>query len=134
MKKNECRYSRSHVWVRESGGVLVCGITEYASNQFGEKVFIELPEVGRFVKKDKEFAIIESVKAAGEVEMPMSGTIVAVNEDLSEYPQAIDSGPEFDGWLVIFMADDINEWNELLSENEYRKMLQEELDSSNNAG
>src|ERR1700747_1844861 len=94
------RYSKEHGWVLSEETVATIGITDHAQDQLGEIVSIELPAVGDKLSKDDPFGVIESVKAVSDLYAPVSGTVVAVNEDLPESPEVVNEDPYGDGWLI----------------------------------
>jgi glycine cleavage system H protein len=95
------KFTQDHEWIRiEEDGSAVVGITDYAQDQLGEIVFVELPEVGDEVERGAECAVIESVKAAGELKSPASGNVVEVNEALVDAPETINSDPTGEGWIM----------------------------------
>lgn len=97
----DLRYTEDHEWVRiEDGGVAVVGITDYAQEQLGEIVFVELPEVGDELDRGAEAAVIESVKAASELFAPVSGTVEAVNDALNDEPALVNEDPTGEGWFL----------------------------------
>lgn len=97
----DLRYTEDHEWVRiEDGGVAVVGITDYAQEQLGEIVFVELPEVGDDLDRGAEAAVIESVKAASELFAPVSGTVEAVNDALNDEPALVNEDPTGEGWFL----------------------------------
>jgi len=96
---SELRYSKDHEWVRLDGDEATVGVTDYAQQQLGDLVFVELPEVGRTVKAGDEIAVVESVKAASDVYAPIEGEVAAVNEALEDDPGLINREPVGDGWL-----------------------------------
>jgi len=96
----ELLYARSHEWIRVEDDGVVIGITEYAQDQLGEVVFVELPEVGTAVDTDEELGTLESVKAVSEFLAPFAGEVLAVNEALEDEPNLVNNDPYGDGWLV----------------------------------
>jgi glycine cleavage system H protein len=96
---SEIRYTADHEWVSLDGDVATVGITDYAEEQLGDLVYVELPTVGREVTAGDETAVLESVKAAGDVKSPVSGIIVEVNETLSDAPEKVNENPTGDGWF-----------------------------------
>src|SRR5690606_4720670 len=106
----ELRYAASHEWVRqESDGEVTVGITDFAQDQLGDVVFVELPSVGRTVVAGEQVAVVESVKTASDIYSPISGTISAVNQTLDGRPEAINSGPYTEGWLFKLTPVDTGE-------------------------
>lgn len=98
----DLRFTDEHEWVRVEGQTVRMGISDYAQHELGDIVFVELPKVGTAVKKGEVLATVESVKAASDVYAPVDGTVSAVNDALSGSPEAINSAPYSDGWLVLF--------------------------------
>ena len=126
MSSNELRFTRAHCWVREEGGEVVVGITDYAQEQMSELTFVELPEVGEHMEGDEEVAVVESVKAANDVYAPVSGTITAVNEALLEQPELVNHDAFGKGWLFKMKPDHRADLNELLDADTYEDELPEE--------
>jgi glycine cleavage system H protein len=125
----ELRYTQTHEWVRvEDDGMLVVGITDHAQAQLGELVFVELPDVGVSVNSSDEVCVVESVKAASDVYSPISGKILAVNNDLEEAPSLVNSDPYGDGWLFRIDPMDPDEFSELLDADGYEQYLEEDED------
>jgi len=119
----DLRYHDQHDWVRIEGDEGTFGITWYAQDSLGEVVFYDPPEVGASVEKDASYAEVESVKAVSEVVAPMSGEIVAVNEDLGDAPQHVNEDPYGAGWLVKVRLSSPEEAEALLSAADYRNLL-----------
>ncbi len=117
----DARYRKSHEWVRQEGDVLVCGISDYAQDSLGDVVFVELPEKGKHLDAEQPFAVVESVKAASDIYMPVSGEIVEVNTGLEEKPELVNEAPFGDGWLVKFKPDDLAAVSSLMSSEEYEE-------------
>ena len=114
------KFSEDHEWIRiEDDGTATIGITDYAQEQLGEIVFVELPEVGSDVQQGVECAVIESVKAAGELKAPASGTVVSVNEELADSPETINNDPVGDGWIARIKLNDESELDDLMDEAAY---------------
>jgi len=119
-------YTKDHEWLRrEDDGTVTVGITDHAATSLGDLVYVELPEVGQEVESDGEMAVVESVKAASDVYAPIAGSVVAVNEDLADDPEKINSEPYGEGWIVrLTPSDDIDE-SELMSPDAYQQLLDE---------
>ena len=115
----ELRYSEEHEWVRVEGDIAVIGISDYAQEQLGDVVFVELPEQGRSVAKGEEAAVVESVKAASEVYAPVSGEVVEVNEPLADDPGLVNREPTAGGWFIKVRMTDPGEVEALLDETAY---------------
>ena len=121
------RYTEDHEWVRvEDGGTAVVGITDYAQEQLGEIVFVELPEVGDELERGAEAAVIESVKAASELFAPVSGTVAAVNEALNDEPALVNEEPTGEGWFLRIDMDGGGDeaWEGLMTEDEYLRYVE----------
>ncbi len=114
------RYTRDHEWIRVEGNVGTVGISDYAQQQLGDVVFVELPEVGREVKKGEQAAVVESVKAASEVYAPVSGRVVEANARLGEEPELVNRDPEGEGWFFRLELADPAELETLMDEEAYR--------------
>lgn len=120
----KAKYSKTHEWVREEGDVLVYGITDYAQEKIGEVVFVELPEEESFNKGDS-FSVVESVKSANDLYIPVSGEVVEVNEALEDEPELVNSDAFGGGWICKIKASDKSELDSLLSADEYETFLGE---------
>lgn len=115
------KYTKTHEWIDTETGKV--GVSNYAQEQLGDIVYVELPAVGKEVKKGERIASLESVKAAGDVYAPVSGKIVAVNEKVNATPELINQDPEGEGWLVQIEISNPGELDELLTEDEYKATL-----------
>lgn len=120
----ELKYVASHEWLRlEEDGTITVGITDHAQDLLGDVVFVELPEVGTTVAVDDEIAVVESVKAASDVDAPLSGEIIAINESLEDDPEIINSDPYGEGWFFKIKPENADDYNELMSAEEYQDEL-----------
>lgn len=117
----DARYLESHEWARKDGDLIVCGVSDYAQDSLGDIVFVELPEVGTTLNKGAAFGVVESVKAASDVYMPVSGEVVETNGDLEDSPETVNSDPFGTGWLIKVKASNSAELEELLSVDDYKK-------------
>lgn len=113
------RYTEDHEWVRVEGAIAVCGISNYAQEQLGDVVFVELPEVGRVVAANDEIAVVESVKAASDIYAPISGEVVAVNDAVEGDPELVNRDATGGGWLFKIKVDDASEAEKLMDESSY---------------
>ena len=113
------RYLSSHEWVRPEGGLYVCGISDHAQDALGDVVYVDLPNVGSVFRKGEIFGVIESVKSAADLYLPLGGTVVEVNELLVKGPELVNQEPYGRGWLVKIQATDEAEWNSLLTPEAY---------------
>ncbi|TVR95813.1 MAG: glycine cleavage system protein GcvH [Rhodospirillales bacterium] len=114
------RYTREHEWIRIDGDTATVGITDFAQEQLGDVVFVELPEIGRQVSKGDEAAVVESVKAASEVYAPASGEVTAVNEALADEPALVNSAPNGDGWFFKMRLANPAELDDLMDAAAYK--------------
>ena len=119
----DLKYTDSHEWLKLEGEVAKIGITDHAQSELTDIVFVELPEVGKKVKKGDELCVVESVKSVSEIYAPISGKIANVNKQLEETPETINESPYDEGWLVEIEVDDESEINNLLDANAYKKMI-----------
>ncbi len=120
----ELKYTEDHQWIRlEEDATAVIGITDYAQEQLGDVVYVEMPEIGRELGKDDEAALVESVKAAGEVKMPLTGTVLSVNENLQDEPELVNADPEGDGWFLTISINNPEEVDGLMDDNDYNEFL-----------
>ncbi|PXV64531.1 glycine cleavage system H protein [Halanaerobium congolense] len=124
--KNDLYYSEDHEWIREEEDYLLIGITDFAQEELGDIVFVELPEVDEEFDKDDSFGVLESVKAVSDTFIPISGRVIEVNEDLIDNPELINDDPYGDGWLIKVEPADDSELDELLSAEEYAEFIEEE--------
>ncbi|MCL4409454.1 glycine cleavage system protein GcvH [Aliidiomarina haloalkalitolerans] len=123
----ELKYAASHEWIRDEGdGIYTVGITEHAQELLGDMVFVDLPEVGDNVSAGDDVAVAESVKAASDIYAPIAGEIVAVNEELEDSPELVNSDPYGDGWLFKIKADDETEVEGLLDAEGYAASIEED--------
>lgn len=120
------RYLKSHEWARKEGDEIVIGITDYAQSTLSDIVYVELPEVGDTLKKGEQFGVVESVKAAADVYLPMSGEVVAVNDALEDTPEIVNEDAFGKGWMVRVLPSDPGEWDTLLDAAGYQKIVEEE--------
>ncbi|HMN87950.1 MAG TPA: glycine cleavage system protein GcvH [Bauldia sp.] len=118
------RYTRDHEWVRLDGDVAVVGITDYAQEQLGDVVFVELPEVGKALKAGDNPAVGESVKAASEVYAPLAGTVAEVNGALADEPGKVNAGPEGDGWFLKLKGVSKADFDALMDAGAYKAFLE----------
>jgi glycine cleavage system H protein len=121
---NELRYTRTDEWVRQEGEEAVVGITDYAQSELGDIVYLELPEVGRYLQVEEPFGVIESVKAASDLYTPVEGEVVAVNSALQAALETINEDPYGAGWLIRLRLKDPAQLDTLLSADEYRRYRQ----------
>ncbi len=123
---DELAYSQEHEWAKKENEVIRVGITDFAQDQLGDIVFVELPEEGAEFDQGQEFGTLESVKAVSEVYLPVSGTIKAVNSELEEKPELVNQDPYGQGWLVEVSPNDPGQLDALMDKNGYYEMLKGE--------
>lgn len=120
----ELRYVESHEWLRlEADGTITVGITDHAQEALGDVVFVELPDVGAELEAGQEAGVVESVKAASDIYAPIAGEIVAVNEDLVDAPESVNSEP-YDAWFFRIKPSNPDDYNELLDADGYRDICE----------
>jgi len=117
------KYTEEHEWLRVEGDVIVVGITEHASEQLGDIVFVDLPEADTEVAKDDEVAVIESVKAASDILAPLDGTVVEVNDALADNPGLVNEDPLGDGWFFKMKIEDLSVLDDLMDEAAYKDFI-----------
>lgn len=118
------KYTEDHEWLRIEGDLVVVGITEHASTQLGDVVFVELPEAETQVAKGDEIVVIESVKAASDIVAPLDGEIVEINADLTDNPGMINDDPTGNAWFFKMKIDDLEAVNQYMSEDEYKDLIE----------
>ena len=119
----DLRYTNDHEWIRLEGDDAVVGITAYAAEQLGDIVFVELPAVGRSVEQAKAFGVVESVKAVSDLYAPVSGEVMAVNEELTSRPELVNGDPFGDGWMVRLRIADVADVDGLLDAAAYDALI-----------
>ena len=119
----DLRYSDDHEWAKIEGDDLTIGISDYAQDQLGDIVFVELPEVGATFDKGQEFGTVESVKAVSELYMPVGGEIMAINQSLEDAPESVNSAPYSDGWMIKIHPNNTDEFEAMLESDVYVAML-----------
>lgn len=117
------RYSTDHEWARSEGDLCVVGISDFAQDQLGDIVFVELPEVGSLFDKGQEFGTVESVKAVSELFMPFSGEVVATNPELEDNPELVNTAPYDDGWMIKVKTSGSDAMDTLMDRAAYLDML-----------
>jgi glycine cleavage system H protein len=123
MYPSEYLYSKEHEWVRVQDDICVIGITEFAQQELGEVVYVELPEVGQVFDTDQEIGTIESVKAVAEVYTPVAGEIVEVNDAVVDDPELLNEDPHTDGWLVKVRFSSAADLKSLMSSEQYEEYV-----------
>ncbi len=124
------RYTSEHEWLLQSGGTATIGITDYAQEQLGDVVFVEMPAVGTRLKRGEAIGAVESVKAASDVFAPAGGEVVETNEALVEHPEYVNLSPYGDGWMIKMTIEDQSEIEALMDSSGYEEMIKEESEES----
>ena len=119
----QIKYTEDHEWARLEDSTVTVGITNFAQDQLGDLVFVELPVIGQVVNKGDEAAIIESVKAAGDVKSPIGGEISEINESLVEAPELVNKDPMGMGWFYKISITNTNEWENLMDKEAYEALV-----------
>jgi len=123
---DDLKYTREHEWARSKGGRVVVGITDFAQDQLGDVVYVELPAVGDEVKKGESFGVVESTKAVSDLFAPVSGKVVEVNDPLVETPETVNEDPYEEGWLIAIEPSDPAELAGLLDAKAYKAFVDEQ--------
>ena len=119
----DVRYTKDHEWARKKGETFQIGITDFAQDQLGDIVFVELPEPGDRFESGEEFGTVESVKAVSELFMPMGGEVAAINEALEDAPELVNTAPHTEGWMLELKASDPSEYDQWMDRAAYLDML-----------
>ncbi len=122
----DLKYSKEHEWLRVSGNIVTIGISDYAQDQLGEVVFVELPDEGEEFEKEDAFGVVESVKSVNDIYAPVTGRIVEVNEPVIDTPEVLNEDPYGEGWLIKLEISDPKELKGLMSAKEYEAYIKEE--------
>ena len=117
------RYLESHEWALETDGAVRVGISEFAQDELGDVVFVEFPDEGEELSQEEAFGVVESIKAVSDLYAPVSGEVVAINDDLQDAPELVNDDPFGDGWMIEIEPDDEDELEDLLSAAEYEEQI-----------
>jgi len=123
---DDLKYTREHEWARAKGNRIVVGITEFAQDQLGDIVYVELPDIGDAVKKGESFGVVESTKAVSELFAPISGKVVEVNAPLSDAPETVNEDPYEEGWMIAVEPSDPKDLQDLMDAKAYRAFVEEQ--------
>ncbi len=121
------KYTQDHEWIDLDNDIATIGVTDFAQQQLGDIVFIELPNVGEEIDKGQEVVVIESIKAAGEIKIPVSGVIVEVNTSLHDTPEIVNDDPQGQGWFLKIQLSSTVDLTEFMNEDTYRAMVNSDL-------
>ena len=119
----ECRYLETHEWARRDDEAVRVGITDFAQDELGDVVFVELPAVGDELERESEFGVIESIKAVSDLYAPVGGEVTSTNEDLFDAPELVNEDPFGDGWMLEVKLEDESDLDALLSAHEYEDRI-----------
>jgi glycine cleavage system H protein len=122
----ELRYSKEHEWVKVEGETARIGITDFAQSELGDIVFVELPEIGDEVVANEPFGSVESVKTVSELYAPISGKVVAINEDLNDSPEFVNESPYEKAWMIVIEPANASDVDALMSADEYASLIKED--------
>jgi glycine cleavage system H protein len=122
----DLKYTRDHEWARVKGNRVTVGITDFAQDQLGDVVYVELPDVGDVVKKGEGFGVVESTKAVSDLFAPVSGKVVEVNDPLADAPETVNDDPYEEGWMIVVEVADPKDLADLLDAAAYKKFVEEE--------
>ena len=122
---SEKKYSKKHEWVELNGDTATVGITKHATQMLGYIVFVEVPENGKSVEKDGQAAIVESTKAASDVNSPMTGDVIEGNKSIVDDPSSVNSDPEKEGWFFKIKIKDKSEFDSLMNKSDYEKFIKD---------
>ena len=119
----ELKYTRDHEWAKREGNRVRIGITDYAQEQLGDVVFVELPKLGAKVTAKQSFGVVESVKAVSDLFAPISGEVVEINAELPKAPETVNQDPYGRGWMIVVAPSNPGEWDGLLSAAQYEQFV-----------
>jgi glycine cleavage system H protein len=122
----DLKYTRDHEWARVKGNRVTIGITDFAQDQLGDVVYVELPDLGDVVKKGEAFGVVESTKAVSDLFAPVSGKVVEVNDPLADAPETVNEDPYEEGWMIVVEVADPKDLGDLLDAPAYQKFVEEE--------
>jgi glycine cleavage system H protein len=126
MKKEELKYTQTHEWIKIEGDTGIVGVTDYAQQQMGDIVFVDLPKVGLKLEKGKQACVVESVKSAFDIYSPVSGEVIEVNNSLSNDPAKINQDAYGEGWIFKIKISNPSEANSLMSYSQYEEFLKKQ--------
>ena len=119
----DLRYSSEHTWARREGDRVTVGITDFAQEELGEVLFLELPQVGRSITAGESFGVVESVKAVSDLFAPVSGTVAEVNAQLDDAPELVNREPYEEGWMIVIETSNPDDWQALLGADDYQATI-----------
>lgn len=122
----DLKYSQEHEWAKVEGNQVRIGITDFAQSELGDIVFVEFPEVGDQIEANEPFGSVESVKTVSELYAPISGKVVAINEELEDSPELVNESPYEKAWMIVIEPNDLSEVDKLMTADEYETMIKED--------
>lgn len=122
---NDLKYTSEHEWVKLDGDIATVGITDYAQDQLGDIVFVELPDEGETLEKGDTFGVVESTKSVSDLYVPLSGTVIESNDPLLDSPEILNEDPYGEGWMIKIKINNKSEVSELLDAKNYQKQIEE---------
>ncbi len=123
MNPTNLKYTKDHEWVSLQGDIATVGITHFAQNELGDIVFVEIETVGETIEQDEVFGTVEAVKTVSDLFLPMSGEIIELNADLESNPELVNEDPYGKGWMIKVKVSNPTQWDNLLSAEEYEKLI-----------
>jgi len=126
MYPEDLKYTKTHEWIRVKESIGVIGVTDFAVKQLTDLVYVELPSIGENIIRGSSFGVVESVKAVSDLNSPVSGEVIKINEELTNKPELITEDPYGKGWMIEVKLEDVVELNTLMNSKEYEKLTKEE--------
>ena len=120
---DELKYTKDHEWVRVEGESIVVGVTDFAQKELGDIVYVDVDTEGETIEKEEVFGSVEAVKTVSDLMMPVSGEIVAFNDELEDEPELVNTDPYGDGWMIKVLVSDFTELDSLLSADQYKELV-----------
>jgi len=124
MYPKDYRFTKDHEWVKLEGDTATIGITDFAQKQLGDVVYVELPAIGKTLGVHQTIGVVESVKAVSDIYSPLSGDVIAVNEELNNSPETLNQDPHGKGWIIRLRLKNRADWDALLTVSDYEKLLE----------
>ena len=119
----DLKYTKDHEWIRVEGGEAVIGVTDFAQSELGDIVFVEIETEGEELEKEEVFGTVEAVKTVSDLFMPVSGDVIAFNDELEDAPEKVNEDPYGEGWMIRVKITDLTQFDELLSADNYKKLI-----------
>jgi glycine cleavage system H protein len=119
----DLKYTKDHEWVKVTGGEALIGITDFAQKELGDIVYVDISTIGETVEKEQVFGTVEAVKTVSDLFMPITGTVLEANKDIDSAPESVNNDPYGKGWIIKVSISDASQLNELLSAEDYKKLI-----------